>query len=66
MDMDKAADKLIREACWELIKERETLIALLKEMLVFVIENVSDYERDSCGWEERMEVIKKAKQLLGE
>jgi hypothetical protein len=31
MDMDKAADKLIREACRELIKEREVLIGLLME-----------------------------------
>jgi len=31
MDMDKAADKLIRSACRDLIKEREVLIDLLVE-----------------------------------
>ena len=31
MDMDKAADKLIREACRDLIEERGMLIELLTE-----------------------------------
>ena len=31
MDTDKAADKLIREACRELIRERDILIHLLTE-----------------------------------
>jgi len=31
MDMDKAADKLIRESCRSLIKERRMLIELLTE-----------------------------------
>jgi len=31
MDMDKAADKLIRDACRGLIKERKVLINLLTE-----------------------------------
>jgi hypothetical protein len=32
MNMDKAADKLIQESCWSLIKERKVLIKLLIEM----------------------------------
>jgi len=62
MDIDKAADELIRSLCRDLIKEREVLIDLLTEARYRI--TLECYGRKPEP--ETVETMKKIKEYLGE